>query len=106
MSQITLKKVKSADEGMTKIVRNPEKITSMTLNSSQIPEIKDWEIGNDYILVVKGKMKAKREPDDWELTKENDPLDIGDMIGEFDIFKVQAVPKDQQPVKETKLPSL
>jgi len=59
---------------------------SITICSSDLPEIKNWQVGEEYELIVKVKQTALREVDKWEMEEYNDPA--GSIKGEFEIQKV------------------
>lgn len=42
-------------------VKMPEFKPRLTVNVEQIPEIKDWSVGEEYDLNIRGKMVAVRD---------------------------------------------
>lgn len=54
---------------------------SLYLNSEQLSEIKDWKVGEEYMLVLKVKQTSMSERDD-KISADFDILEVG--VGEME----------------------
>ena len=64
---------------------------TLTLCSSEVPEVLDWPIGGEYEVIVKVKMTGANEVDNWEVKEYG--YKKGDVKARFDIVEVKsAVP--------------
>ena len=79
---------------MLKNVKTKEKTKRkerLSLNSLDVPEIKDWPIGDEYEVTVKVKMNSIREVDKWDMDEYG--YKKGDVKAEFEVLDVKAVGK-------------
>lgn len=68
MLDITLKKIAEPEKHKNTMSYDMPEMSmdrpSFYVNGQQMPEIKDWEVGEEYQLVVNVTMKSKNENDD------------------------------------------
>ena len=97
-STVTIKesKVKGSDVGIKK--KKLRHMGSLNLDEMQLPAIKDWQVGEEYELVVKVRQTGTREMDKWETEEYGLP---GKYIkGDFEILSASA--KSESSEKEEK----
>jgi len=79
-----LKKVKPEKNGMPE-VKSKEYFPSVHFDSKTLPEIKDWEVGEEYVVVMKLKQTSYSE-------HENDKENTAD--ASFDIVEIGVLDKE------------
>jgi hypothetical protein len=85
-STVTMKdsKVKGSESGIKK--KKLRNLGSINVDESQLPEIRDWNVGDEYEFTVKVRQTQIREVDNWEI--EEYGLPKGYMMGTFEIISV------------------
>lgn len=69
----------------TKEAKKP--ISTLHLNSKDLPELKDWEVGGTYTIQVTMKQTSARIASEWEIRDESASKDT--MYGSFDITAIK-----------------
>lgn len=62
---------------------------TLTLCSSEVPEVLDWPIGGEYEVTVKVKMTGANEVDNWDIKEYG--YKKGDVKARFEVQEVKAV---------------
>lgn len=76
---ITLKKIpvaKTKPEFMKMEDKLPYYLPSFGLSSKQMPEIRDWEVGKNYKLVIEVNMRSKNEDEREGKTNASGSLEL------------------------------
>lgn len=63
MDKVKLKKIKVAKEEQSRypVETSPMTLPTLYVNSDQMPEIADWEVGKKYRLIIEVEQKSKSE---------------------------------------------
>lgn len=72
--------------------------TTITLNSDQLPEIKDWKVGEKYSLCLDVEQSSMRIGDMFDMPMGGGSKAQNDLVTAT--FKVKAVSVDQQDANE------
>lgn len=96
MKALSQKMTVKVSEGKNKgkMVSIPKSIGHLTLDSKNYKEVKNWKVGEEYIIEVKVRQKAMREADRWEI--ENGDAGAGDVRAEFDIIAASTDTKEDK----------
>lgn len=81
---IKLKKIEPEKMEMGMEMKGMRFLPTLYLDSKQVPEIADWKVGEEYMLVLKVKQTSKSEND-----KEKDGK-VNSVRAEFDILAYKA----------------
>lgn len=97
-STVTIKEapIKGSNAGVKK--KKLRHMGSLNLDEMQLPAIKDWQVGEEYELVVKVRQTGTREMDKWET--EEYGLPEKSIKGDFEILSASA--KTESSEKEEK----
>ena len=68
--------------------KEPKYYGNIQVTTKQLPELKDWEVGEEYDLIVRVRQTGVHEPGRWEIEEEG--LNKKDLKGEFTILSVSA----------------
>lgn len=69
------------------LAKKKERLGNLYLSSSQLPEIKNWEVGGEYQVLATVRQTSMREPDRWEL--EEGKCSPDDVKADFDILSIE-----------------
>jgi hypothetical protein len=73
---------KGSDVGMK--TKKPKRLGSLSLDENQLPTIKDWQVGEEYEIIIKVKQTGSRLVDSWDI--EQYGYKEGDVKADFDIL--------------------
>lgn len=93
-SIVTIKdtKHKGSESGIkTKKARH---MGNLSIDETQLPEIKNWKVGEEYEIVVKIRQTAIRESDKWE--REEYGLPEKSIIGSFEIVSAKTEAQEEK----------
>lgn len=79
MSKLNLKKIPVAKEKPKFLIEDqklPYFLPSVHLSSKQMPEIRNWEVGKNYKLVIEVNMRSKNEDERDGKTNASGSLEI------------------------------
>lgn len=87
-STVTIKDipVKGSESGIKK--KKLRNMGSLSIDETQLPDIKNWQVGEEYEVVVKIRQTGVREVDNWEIDEYGIPK--GSIKAEFEIMKVSS----------------
>lgn len=97
-STVTLKDTptKGSNVGIKK--KKLRHIGSLNLNEMQLPAIKDWQVGEEYEIVVKVRQTAMREVDSWD--REEYGLPKGSIKADFEILSASVKTESSEKVEK------
>jgi hypothetical protein len=61
---------------------------NLSIDQTQLPEVKDWQVGEEYEIVVKVRQTAMREADKWQT--EEYGLPEKSIIADFEILSASS----------------
>lgn len=99
VTPITLKtKVIKIEEGENKGMQIPipQSMGHLSIKSTDVPDIKSWQVGQDYKVEVMIRQTSMRKPDKWEI--ESGKMMPTDVKAEFDIISI-VIPAEQPSQK-------
>lgn len=67
---------------------------SLNLDEIQLPAIKDWQVGEEYEIVVKVRQTGMREVDSWDV--EEYGLPKGSVKADFEILSASTKTEDSK----------
>lgn len=96
--EVSVKKepIKGSDSGVKK--KAIRSMGTISIDESQLPEIKNWQVGEEYEFTVKVRQTEIRESDNWE--KEQYGLPDKSVIARFEILSA-STEKEEEEKEET-----
>jgi len=90
-SEVTIKQTKPVGSNVAIKKKEQRHMGNISIDETQLPEIKNWQVGEEYEMIVKVRQTEIREVDNWE--KEQYGLPEKGIIGRFEI--ISASPKSE-----------
>ena len=78
---LKLKKIKAEDRNRCEMPKPVSSHPSLYLNNVQVPEIKDWEVLEEYEMIIRVKQRSRGEQGD------------GSVDGSFDVVAYKVIDK-------------